>query len=66
MPQAVHTLDRGGSAVREKTVAVRCEFCKEGKAVSELLEGSFRLYLRRALDETPCRGPEANDAVSDH
>ncbi len=46
-PPGAHTLDRGGSAVRETPVVIRCEFFEDGKRISEIWEGSFRLYLTR-------------------
>lgn len=35
--------------MREKTVVIQCEFEPAGKAVSEILEESFVLFLHRTL-----------------
>lgn len=30
-------------------VVIRCEFCRDGKSISEIVEESFRLYLDRTF-----------------
>ncbi len=51
----------------EKPVIIRCEFCKEGKSISEIVEESFRLYLVRTFafaDKKPYHDRDERPLIS--